>query len=129
MFIIRKLIAVFISMELSTAVIYFIIKYDKIFNWGAISYYELNIIISAYYLVMYFPISLMISILTKKLGEDRKPVSYIFHSLSGLLTTIILQEKYFVLGPLTFLLLAYVDECLTLKFFKLEKEDSVVINK
>lgn len=129
MFIIRKLIAVFISMELSTAVIYFIIKYDEIFNWGAISYYELNIIISAYYLVMYFPISLLISILTKKIGEDRKPVSYIYHALSGMFTTLILQEKYFVLGPLTFLLLAYIDECLTLKFFKLEKEDSVIINK
>lgn len=128
MLIIRKLIAAFLSTELCTLAIYNLFKHDKLFHWKTNSLIDLNETIFVRFLILYFPISLLISQLTKRLGEDRKPVAYIYHALAGILISVI-THKFMITGAFTMLSLAYVDEYLSSKFPQLNPDKADVIDR
>ena len=110
--IIRKLIALIITMEISVFGNYF---------WctSSYSFIDFQLISIIPFFILYFPVSIIITKFTTRLGDDRKPVVYIAHVLFGLLIgmlTVAIYGMYFITAALNMLLLAFIDEYLSEEF-------------
>ena len=112
MLFIRKLIALMITMEISACGNYFLCT-------SSYSFIDFQLISIIPFFILYFPVSIIITRFTTRLGNDRKPVVYIAHVLSGLLIgmlTAAIYGLFFIAAALNMLLLACIDEYLSEEF-------------
>lgn len=110
MFVIRKLLSMLITLEIATFIIYCLVYNDTLFS-GRASYFEIHGILGEKLIYLGLPVSIIISIICKNLGEDRKPFSYILHVFLGFFMAVLVGRYYF-LGPPVMVLFHFVDESL-----------------